>query len=133
VTDADFDAAVEAAIGNLPDDFRQRLDNVVFMVEAWPDETTLKEMDCASPYDLLGLYTGWPMTERGSDYAGVLPDTIHLYRQPTLAYCAESGESVTDCIVETVIHEVAHYYGLSDDDLDAISAECDWLGPESAP
>jgi predicted Zn-dependent protease with MMP-like domain len=131
VTEADFDAAVEAAINALPTTFRQRLDNVAFMVEEFPDADTLNEMECESPYNLLGLYRGWPLTERGTDYAGVLPDTIHLYRQPMLAYCEDVGESITDCIIETVIHEVGHYYGLSDDDLDAIAAECEWQGPPS--
>ncbi|MBI5136648.1 MAG: metallopeptidase family protein [Nitrospirae bacterium] len=121
-----FDRAVEAAIRALPDDFRNRLDNVAFMVEEWPDRATQTEMECETPYDLLGLYRGWPITERGTDYAGALPDTIHLYRRPIMAWCEDSGESLRDCIVDTVIHEVAHYYGLSDDDLDTIAAECEW-------
>lgn len=132
---ADFDRSVEAAIEALPDGFRDRLANVAFMVEEWPDADTMNEMECDSPYDLLGLYRGWPLTERGTEYAGTLPDTIHLYRQPILAYCEESGEQVVDCIVDTVVHEVGHYYGLSDEEMDLIESECRWEGegpPESA-
>lgn len=122
MTDAEFDRAVDAAIRALPEDFKARLDNVAFMVEAWPDPDTLREMECESPYDLLGLYRGWPLTERGTDYAGALPDTIHLYQRPILDYCKRYGEDVVDCIVETVIHEVGHYYGLSDAEMEAIEA-----------
>ena len=120
---ARFERAVEDAIAALPEDFRSRLENVAFMVEAFPDDETLAEMECEGPYELLGLYRGWPITERGTDYQGALPDTIHLYREPILAYCADTGEDVVDCIVETVIHEVGHYYGLSDDEMEAIEAE----------
>ena len=120
---ARFEQAVARAIDALPEDFRSRLENVAFMVDPFPDEETLDEMECEGPYDLLGLYRGWPITERGTDYQGVLPDTIHLYREPILAYCAETGEDVVHCIVETVIHEVGHYYGLSDDEMHAIEAE----------
>jgi predicted Zn-dependent protease with MMP-like domain len=120
---ARFERAVEDAIDALPEDFRSRLENVAFMVDAYPDAETLDEMECEGPYDLLGLYRGWPITERGVDYQGALPDTIHLYREPILAYCADTGEDVVDCIVDTVIHEVGHYYGLSDDEMEAIEAE----------
>lgn len=122
MTDAQFDRAVEAAVAALPEDFKARLENVAFMVEPFPDAATLREMACESPYDLLGLYRGWPLTERGTDYAGALPDTIHLYQRPILAYCKQTGEDVVDCIVETVIHEVGHYYGLSDEEMEAIEA-----------
>lgn len=128
MTDAEFDRAVDAAIGALPEDFRARLENVAFMVEPWPDAETLRELECETRYDLLGLYRGWPITERGTDYAGTLPDTIHLYQRPILAYCKETGEDVVACIVDTVVHEVGHYYGLSDDEMDAIEAAA--LGEE---
>ncbi len=128
-----FETVVETAIRQLPDAFRERLDNVVFMVDPFPDPATLAEMECDTPYDLLGLYRGWPITERGTEYAGVLPDTIHLYREPILAYCAETGEPVTDCIIETVIHEVGHYYGLSDDEMDAIAMQCKGQGGDPYP
>jgi predicted Zn-dependent protease with MMP-like domain len=130
---ARFERAVEDAIAALPEDFRARLENVAFMVDPFPDEETLDEMECEGPYDLLGLYRGWPITERGTDYQGALPDTIHLYREPILAYCADTGEDVVDCIAETVIHEVGHYYGLSDAEMDAIEAEARRGGRERRP
>ncbi|MFQ5508955.1 MAG: metallopeptidase family protein [Leptospirillia bacterium] len=123
-----FDEAVEKAVRALPDAFRERLDNVVFLVEEWPDESTMKDMELESEYDLLGLYTGWPVTERGTDYHGTLPDTIHIYRQPTLAYCEDMKQEVVDCIADTVIHEVGHFYGLSDPEMEAIEAACEWQG-----
>lgn len=130
---ARFERAVARAIDALPDDFRARLENVAFMVDPFPDDETLDEMACESPYDLLGLYRGWPITERGTDYQGALPDTIHLYREPILAYCEDTGEDVVDCIVETVVHEVGHYYGLSDAEMEAIEAEVHRRGSPRRP
>jgi len=123
-----FERTVATAIDALPTDFRDRLSNIAFLVEEWPDAGTLEEMECETRFDLLGLYRGWPLTERGSDYHGTLPDTIHLYRQPILAWCDETGEPVADCIVDTVIHEVGHFYGLSDAEMEQIEDECAWQG-----
>jgi predicted Zn-dependent protease with MMP-like domain len=120
---ARFERAVEQAIEALPEAFRARLENVAFMVDPFPDDETLDEMACEGPYDLLGLYRGWPLTERGMDYQGALPDTIHLYREPILAHCEDTGEDVVACIVDTVVHEVGHYYGLSDAEMEAIEAD----------
>ncbi|MDH5526757.1 MAG: metallopeptidase family protein [Nitrospirota bacterium] len=128
MTEQQFEDAVAAAIDALPDHFRNQLQNVVFLVEEFPDEETQAEMECETPYDLLGLYRGWPITERGSDYHGTVPDTIHLYRQPILSWCEEYDEPVVDCIVDTVIHEVGHYYGFDDEELEAIEDACSWEG-----
>ncbi len=124
LSDSAFETTMERAIDHLPEGFKKRLENVVFMLAPWPDEATLTMMECDTPYDLLGLYEGCPLPERGGDYAGVLPDTIHLYREPILAYCQTHDILVEDCIVDTVVHEVGHYYGLSDDEMDQIEAEC---------
>ena len=129
----DFERAVEAGLAALPEEFRERLANVAVMVEEWPDAETFREMELESGYDLLGLYRGWPLPERGIDYAGTLPDTIHLYRQAILAYCEDTGEVVVDCIVDTVIHEVGHYYGLSDEEMEQIEAECEWQARQPPP
>ena len=133
MTTAEFEKVVESAIANLPDGFRERLDNIVFMVEEWPDDETVHDMELETKYDLLGLYKGWPLPDRGSDYAGTLPDTVHLYREPILDWCREYNEPVADCIVDTVIHEIGHYYGLNDAEMEAIEDECHWEGGAPPP
>jgi predicted Zn-dependent protease with MMP-like domain len=68
---------------------------------------------------LLGLYVGVPLPERGVDYAGELPDVIYIFRQPHLDL-GLGGEELHDEIAKTLIHEIAHYFGIEDDHLDDI-------------
>jgi len=117
-----FQKAAEEAFASLPEHFRQAMDNVVIFTEDFPDAATVVRMQAASPYDLLGLYQGWPLPERGSQYAGQPPDTIHLYRRPILAWCAEHDEDVRHCIRHVLVHEIGHYFGFSDEEMEMI--EC---------
>ena len=71
--------------------------------------------------NLLGLYEGVPLTSRGTGYAGMLPDTIHIYRVPILRMC-RSEEEVVEQVRRTVVHEVAHHFGISDDRLHELDA-----------
>ncbi|PJJ57233.1 putative Zn-dependent protease with MMP-like domain [Mumia flava] len=102
-----FNELVEQAYADLPAELTDLLDNVVLFVEddAPADDPTL-----------LGLYDGIPLTERGGTYAGVLPDRIMVYRNPTLAIC-ETEEDVVAEVGITVAHEIAHYFGIDDDRL----------------
>lgn len=102
-----FEELVDQAMAGLPRWVRERLDNVAVIVEEEPPED-----DRA----LLGLYEGVPLTERGADYFGVLPDRIRLFRR-VIEDEAESEEEVTRVVRETVIHEVAHFFGISDERL----------------
>jgi len=88
----------------LPDDMVDGLDNVVFVTESRPEDGSL---------DLLGLYDGVAMTERGAYGFGELPDRIVLYREPLLAVSADL-EELKDQIHVTLVHEIAHFYGLDD-------------------
>jgi predicted Zn-dependent protease with MMP-like domain len=99
---------VEEAVESIPEQFRDRLANVDFVIEETPrgDEVPGGEL-------LLGLYQGVPLTERGAGYFGVLPDRIVLFRRPIEADLAE-------LVREVVIHEVAHYFGIDDDRLDEL-------------
>ena len=101
-----FEELVGRALDRLPAELAGLLDNVVVLVA---DE------DPEDP-DLLGLYQGIPLTERGSGYAGALPDTVTIYRRPTLAMC-ESEEEVAEEVQITVVHELAHHVGIDDDRL----------------
>lgn len=117
-----FQAMAEEEYAALPQHFKQAIDNVVIFTEDMADIQTLAEMGMHDPVELLGLYRGWPLPERGSHYGGTLPDTIHLYRKPILDYCREHHEEVRHCIRHVLVHEIGHYFGFSDDEMEAI--EC---------
>ncbi|MCC4250510.1 MULTISPECIES: metallopeptidase family protein [Microbacterium] len=103
--DADaFEALVVAELDRLPDDMVDGLDNVVFVVEDRPEDGSL---------DLLGLYDGWALTERERYGVGELPDRIIVYREPHLAVCVDEDE-LRDEIHTTLVHEIAHFYGIDD-------------------
>jgi predicted Zn-dependent protease with MMP-like domain len=101
-----FEELVGEALDEVPPELMKLLSNVVILVE---DE---------SPGDteLLGLYEGHALTERGWNYSGVLPDRITIFRGPTLRLC-ESEEEVIEEVAVTVVHEIAHHFGISDNRL----------------
>lgn len=98
------------ALDEIPPALTDLLDNVVILVEDDPP---------ASDPDLLGLYEGVALTERGWDYAGVLPDRITIYRNPILRMCATEAEVVEEVAI-TVVHEIAHHFGIDDARLHAL-------------
>ena len=101
-----FEALVADALDAVPAELMALLDNVVVLVEdANPDEP-----------DLLGLYEGYALTERGWDYGGALPDRIMIYREPLSAMCS-TAEEVVEEVTITVVHEIAHHFGIDDDRL----------------
>jgi len=107
----EFDAIVASAIERLPDWVKGALDNIHVTILDEPDADLDPEGE-----GLLGLYVGVPLPERGVDYAGELPDIVYLFRQPHL----ELGlplDALSDEIVKTLIHEIAHYFGIEDDRL----------------
>ncbi len=103
MSDEHFDNLVGDALDQLPERFAAAMDNVVVLVEDHNEEEP----------DLLGLYHGIALTERGPDYGGVLPDRISLYREPILASC-ETEEEVVEEVLITVVHEIAHHFGIDD-------------------
>jgi predicted Zn-dependent protease with MMP-like domain len=104
---AEFEELVSDALDTVPPELVSLLDNVVVVVE---DDAP------ADDPELLGLYSGVPLTERGSWYAGALPDQITIYRMPTLVIC-ETREEVVEEVRITVVHEIAHHFGIDDDRL----------------
>lgn len=103
-----FERLVAEAIDGLPRWVHERLENVEVIVEdRAPDDDP----------DLLGLYQGVPLTERGLDYFGVLPDRITLFRDTIEDEAGDDDEALKQVVQETVIHEVAHFFGISDDRL----------------
>lgn len=106
---ADFEAAVADALDGVPAEFLDMLDNVVFLVEDEPDGDL--EPDC------LGVYDGTPTTERDWTWGPpALPDRITIFRGPTLRLCTSRDEVIEEVQV-TVIHEIAHHFGIDDDRL----------------
>ncbi len=110
MTREEFEELVGAALDRIPPELAGLMDNVAVFVEDEPDP--------AAP-DLLGLYEGTPLTERGEWYAGVLPDRITIYRGPALRAC-DTPEGVMAEVEVTVVHEVAHHFGIDDDRLHSL-------------
>ena len=104
VSPAEFEGLVAQALEAVPPELARLVDNVVFVIEA-----------DGPPHDpdLLGLYEGVALTERGGSYAGALPDRITIYRNPTLRIC-DTIEHVIDEVHITVVHEIAHHFGIDD-------------------
>jgi predicted Zn-dependent protease with MMP-like domain len=107
MTRARFEELVAEALDEVPEELLSLMDNVVVLVEDDPE---------GDDPELLGLYEGYALTERGWDYGGVLPDRITIYRNPTLRIC-DNEEDVIDEVATTVVHEIAHHFGIDDDRL----------------
>lgn len=106
VSDERFDELVDQALDKIPGPLLDRMNNVAIVVEdAHPD----------SPY-ILGLYQGLALTERTSDYSFALPDKITIFKQSLLNYCDSEAELVRQVTI-TVVHEIAHHFGIDDDRL----------------
>ena len=113
MSETDFEAAVSDALDRIPPELARTMNNVAIFIE---DDYTLQPGDDPDTV-LLGLYEGVPLTERDSWWdAGSLPDRITIYRQPILDIC-ETREDVIDEVTVTVVHEIAHHFGISDDRL----------------
>jgi predicted Zn-dependent protease with MMP-like domain len=99
-----FEELVSDGLDLVPEELLRLMDNVVVLVE-----------DDAPPEDpgLLGLYEGHALTERGVDYSGVLPDRITIFRRPILSVC-DTEDDVVDEVAITVVHEIAHHFGIDD-------------------
>ncbi|MQA77927.1 MAG: hypothetical protein GEV10_05505 [Streptosporangiales bacterium] len=105
LTREEFEELVRDALDGIPQEFAEMMDNVAVVVEDDP------------PQDgLLGLYQGVPLTERGDWYAGVLPDRISIYRRPICAI-SSSPEEVAEEVKVTIVHEIAHHFGIDDEQL----------------
>ncbi|MBI2369187.1 MAG: metallopeptidase family protein [Deltaproteobacteria bacterium] len=113
-----FTELVERAFARLPRVFRDRLENVAVVVEPRPSRSLLRRMGIRPPDTLLGYYEGVPLPERGSSYGNVLPDRILIFQEPIEAEARMSGEPVRRIVRETLIHEVAHYFGFSDEEIE---------------
>ena len=112
----EFAELVEEAVLGLPDEFAKKLENIEIVVEDRPDAETIRRMKLERGHTLLGLYHGVPRTERHETAPPLYPDRITIYRRPILAICRTPDE-VRAQVRETVIHEIGHHFGLSDEEM----------------
>ena len=115
---AQFEKLVSEAIAELPEEFRQRLKNVVVIVEDNPSADLLEQMDVGPDDTLFGLYEGTPLTERGFD-APLYPDRIWIFQKPIEEECETAGR-IKEEIKTTIVHEIAHFFGLDDEYLEEL-------------
>lgn len=121
ISSAEFDRAVQQALGAIPDEFQPYLENVMVEVRDRPDRRFMREHDV--PDDLLGLYVGVPLEDKGPERAPTaLPDRIVIFRDNLCAMCATRAELVDEIRV-TVLHEIGHHFGLDEDRLEELGYE----------
>lgn len=114
-----FERHVADALASIPKRFRLALRNIAIVVEDEPDSDLLAEMEIEPPDTLLGLYQGTPLTDRRWDYGNALPDRILIFQGPH-ERAAQDDEDLVVAIGETLIHEVGHYFGLSEEEIEEI-------------
>lgn len=120
-----IEALAERALEAIPERLRRHVHGVGITVEDLPDDATLDEMGIESSYDLSGLYRGTPLHLRSVDDSGRMPDRIFLYRLPILLEWIEEGEDLFALVRNVLIHEVAHHFGFSDAEIEALERERD--------
>ena len=126
-----FSRFVQQALETIPRRFRDHLKNVAVLVEDEPSTELLRDMEIEPPDTLFGLYHGTPLTSRPWDFGNALPDRITIYQGPIEDAC-ETEDEVVATIGETLIHEVGHFFGLSEDELEEIE-ERYWRGQLPEP
>lgn len=114
-----FDSAITAAVESIPQHLREKIKNVAFVVEDEPSSDVREQEGLADDETLLGYYQGVPNSVRGDSYGigMTMPDTITLYRNPIRAEAGDDEEQLRQIIYETVLHEVAHYFGMDEDEV----------------
>jgi predicted Zn-dependent protease with MMP-like domain len=116
VSEEEFHTMMDTAIESIPAVFKDKIENLAFIVEQYPTESDLGRLGLKDKYTLLGLYSGIPFTHRTTWYAGVTPDRIILFQKNIESYCDDLAE-LKEKIKEVVIHEVAHYFGMNEDEI----------------
>ena len=115
----DIEAIARAAFYAMPENFRSLTSNIVFRVDDFPDTATEQKMGLQSPFDLMGLYNGVPTAEKKA-YQPNGPDVMVLYRRALLDYWCETNEDLNQLVRHILIHEIGHYLGLSEDEMERL-------------
>ena len=121
-----FEGLVAEALASIPRRFKRAMHNIVIVVEDEPSPDLLEEMEIEPPDTLLGLYQGTPLTERSSTYGNTLPDRVLIFQGPHERE-AEDEDDLVVAIGETLIHEIGHYFGLSEEEIEEIEEKY-WRG-----
>lgn len=127
MTREQFQALVQQAIDTIPARFAREVRNVAIVIEDEPSGDLLDEMEIGPEETLLGLYQGVPLTERSWGYGNTLPDRITLFQRTIEEECQGNEDEIVVAIGETLIHELGHYFGLSEDEIMEIE-ERYWRG-----
>jgi predicted Zn-dependent protease with MMP-like domain len=128
MTREQFEKLVGEAVALIPKRFRREMKNLALVVEEEPGEDLLEEMEIEPPDTLYGLYQGTPLPERTWGYGNSLPDRITIYQRPIEEDCEDEDE-MRAVIGETLIHEVGHYFGLSEEEIEEIEEKY-WRGED---
>ncbi len=110
----EFEKIVVEGIEAIPEKFLRKLDNVAIVIEAEPTPVQKKKLNIRSDWALFGLYEGIPQTHRGINYSAVLPDRITIFQKP-IEEAARDVEDIKEIVKNTVWHEIAHHFGMSED------------------
>jgi predicted Zn-dependent protease with MMP-like domain len=117
MTREQFKQLVQEAIDSIPRRFAREVTNVVIVIEDYPSPELLREMEMDSDEVLLGLYQGVPLPERQWAHGNALPDCITLFQKSIEEDCADDEDEIVVAIGETLIHELGHYFGLSEEEI----------------
>jgi predicted Zn-dependent protease with MMP-like domain len=129
MTRTEFRQLVDEALGTIPERFRQAMQNIAIVVEDEPSAEQLASVEIEPPDTLLGLYEGTPLTERQWAHGNTLPDKITLFQNP-IEDSSDNEDDLVVCIGETLIHEIGHYFGLSEEEIEEIEEKY-WRGEDA--
>ncbi len=121
----DIAALADRALAAIPERLRRHVGDVGVAIEDMPDDATLDDLGIESAWDLTGLYSGTPLTQRSVDDIARPPNLIFLYRQPILLEWIETGEDLYRLVRNVVVHEVAHHLGFSDAEIAKLEGQMD--------
>jgi predicted Zn-dependent protease with MMP-like domain len=116
-------AMAERALESIPERLRRHVHNVSIAIEDLPDDALVEEMGLESPWELTGLYQGTPLGARSVSDVARMPDRIVLFRQAILFEWIELGEDLQALVASVLIHEIAHHFGFSDAEIEALERE----------
>lgn len=118
----DMELLARDVFAGLPAEFRALTEGIVFVVEDFPAEDVMRDMELESEFEILGLFEGPDLAARAANQGGPEPTMVVLYRRPILDYWAEHHEGLGAVVRHVLVHEIGHHFGLSDADMEAIES-----------